>query len=273
MNIYEFGPIKALITAVSWLVTRLGELLEPFAGSASAALGVIALTVIVRLLLIPVGRSQVRASVARQRIAPQMRELQERHGKNPELLQQKMMELYRAENASPFAGCLPVLLQTPILMAVYGVFILPTVGGEPNELLRHELFGIPLGESFANLIATGAADGTVVAVFLAIMALIAIVAQGSRKLLAPPEAAAAAPQSAPQSAPRSANSTPGEPELPAIPPGLMTGLSFLPFLTAVIAAFVPLAAALYLATTTAWTFAERLILTRIYHGRTERAAA
>ncbi|MBK0421321.1 membrane protein insertase YidC [Leucobacter sp. CSA2] len=262
MNIYDFPPIRALISGVYWLVTRLSELLDPLAGSASAALAVIALTIVVRMLLIPVGRSQVRANFARMRLAPKLQELQARYGKNPEVLQRKTMELYREENASPFAGCLPMLAQTPVLMAVYGVFIRPTIDGAPNALLTHDWFGVPLGKSFVGMIGAGVADPITIAVFLGIMIFIALVAQASRKLLATP----APEQATPPPAQNRSSSRDGVPNV-QIPPGLIKGMSFLPFMTAVFAAFVPLAAALYLATTTAWTLGERLILTRIYRPR------
>lgn len=265
MNLYEFPPIKALVGAVYWLVTELGDLLEPLAGSSSAALGVIALTVLVRIALIPVGWSQVKANASRQRLAPQLRALHSRYGKNPELLRRKTAELYRAEKASPFAGCLPVLAQAPILMAVYGVFIQPTISGQQNTLLTEDLFGIPLGASFTGLLAEGSIDGTACAVFLTLVAVIALIAQGSRRLLKPVETAP--PPATPTQ--RSANKQPGSPAIPELPQGFVTSLGFLPFLTAVFAAFVPLAAALYLATTTAWTLAERLVLTRV----SERGAA
>ena len=269
MNIYEFGPLKALVSFVYWLVTRLGILLEPLAGTASAALAVIALTILVRIALIPVGLSQVKANLVRRRLAPKVRKLQERYGKNPEVLRRKLAELYREEKASPLAGCLPVLAQTPVLMAVYGVFITPNIDGAPNGLLTHELFGVPLGASLTGLIGSGAVSGAASAVFLALIALIALVALGSRRLItgADREPAQRAPIQPP------ANTGPGRPGTAEIPPGPAKVLSFMPFLTAVIAAFAPLAAGLYLLTTTAWTLGERVLLTRIYRDREKRHAA
>lgn len=248
MNIYEFFPVNLLIEAAYWLVTTLSTILEPIAGVESAAAAIVLLTLSVRALLIPVGRSQLKASIARQRLAPQIAELRRRHRKNPELLQRKTMELYAREKASPFAGCLPVLAQTPVLMAVYGLFILPRIGGHANDLLTHTFLGVPLDASLAGQIGAGAMTGASAAVFATIMVLIAIVAYFSRRLLAPaslsPEAALPQQEGAPNLA------------------GLMRALSFLPFLTAVFAGFVPLAAALYLLTTVMWTLGERLILQR-----------
>lgn len=253
MNIYEFLPIKLLIRGAYWLVTTLSDIIEPLAGAQSAAVAIILLTLGVRLLLIPVGRSQVKATLARQRIAPKLTELQRKY-KNPEVLQRKTMELYASEKASPFAGCLPVLAQMPVLMAVYGLFILPEVDGHPNELLTKSFFGIPLDAGLASRVGDGTVTITHVIVGLIIMALIGAVTQTSRKLLTPP-----APEPA-AATPKPANLPAGMPDLS----GMTKMMSFVPFITVFIAAIVPLAAALYLATTTTWTLVERLVLGKIY---------
>lgn len=265
MNIYEFGPIKLLIQGAYWLVTSLSDLLEPLAGAQSAALAIVALTLAVRLLLVPVGRSQAKAAADRQRLAPQLAELKRRY-KNPEVLQRKTMELYRNEKASPFAGCLPVLAQMPVLMAVYGLFILPTINGGPNALLSHTLFGVPLDAQLLGALTGATLTLPHALVGLGIMAIVFAVTLASRKLLTP-AADAAQPQPTKPAA--------GVPELPDMS-GIARAMSFVPFVTVIVAAFVPLAAALYLATTTAWTLCERLVLGKIYgtlpHARSAAAA-
>ncbi|RBP63449.1 YidC/Oxa1 family membrane protein insertase [Brevibacterium sanguinis] len=256
MNIYEFPPIALLVNAAYWLVTGLSDLLEPLAGQGSAVLAIVLLTVIVRSLLIPVGLSQVRAGITRRRIAPRLQELQTKHRKNPELLQQKIMELYREEKASPFAGCLPVLAQMPVLMAVYGIFIQSTISGHTNTLLDHSLFGVPLSSSLVSLIGSGditLASGLVYAVLIGG---IAVVAQLSRRLLAE-----SMPPPTPTDQPAQDLS------------GLTRALGLMPFLTAVFAAFVPLAATVYLMTTTTWTLCERLTLNRLLGATREPAPA
>ncbi|HIT76753.1 MAG TPA: membrane protein insertase YidC [Candidatus Avipropionibacterium avicola] len=248
MNIYEFAPIRALITAADWLVTSLSDLLTPITGADSAAVAIVLLTLIVRCLLVPVGRSQVRASAVRQRLAPKIAVLKEKYGDDREALQKNLMQLYADEKASPMAGCLPVLAQMPVLMAVYGLFVVPTIGGQPNALLDHTLFGLPLGQGLLGQLQAGAFTPATAAVYAVILVVIAVVAQASRRLLAP------------QPAQPSPMAEPGMPDLSA----MTKVLGFLPFMTVVFAAIVPLAAALYLMTTTVWTFTERLVLTRRY---------
>src|SRR5699024_10898028 len=177
VNIYEFAPIRVLVTAAHWVVTHLTDLLYPLAGVGSAALAIVALTLLVRSALLPVGISQAKANATRQRLAPKMAELNKKYKSQPEVLQRKMMEMYAEEGASPLAGCLPVLAQMPILMAVYGLFIRPTINGEPNELLGYTLFGVPLDAGLIGQLGAGTLTLGAAALFLTIIALIAAVAR------------------------------------------------------------------------------------------------
>lgn len=254
MNFYDFGPVAAVLDLAYSGVTALAALLDPVAGAASAALAVVLLTLIVRAALIPVGVSQVRAEYTRRRLAPKLRELQKRYKKNPELLARKTTELYATEKASPFAGMLPTLLQAPVLSIVYGLFILASIHGEANALLTEHLFGVPLGMSLPHLVGTGAAWPGLL-VYVALLAVIAAVAVAQR--------AASMRFAGP----------PVEPSSPALPgmQAVTKILSWMPLITVVFAAFVPLAATLYLSVTTTWTLAERAILRRVLAPRSEVA--
>jgi len=241
VDIYTFGPVAAVLDAAYSVVTGLQHLLDPVAGGASAALAIVAITLLLRLLLIPVGRSQVRAEFTRRRLAPRLQELQRRYKGKPEVLQQKTMELYTNEKASPIAGLLPALAQAPVLSVVYGLFILPSVNGHANGLLAENLFGAPLGTSFAHLVTTGAIS-TDLLVYGALLVVIASVAFASRRV------ALAFTRPADVAAPAMAR--------------MNAALSWLPFVTVVFAALVPLAATIYLAVTTTWTLVERQVLRR-----------
>ncbi len=234
MDPFTFAPIAALLHLVYSLVSGLAALVTPFADSAAAAVAIVLLTVIVRSLLIPVGISQVKAEWSRRRIAPKLKALQLKYKKNPQVLQQKTMALYKAENVSPFAGFLPTLLQAPVLSLVYALFLHSSIGGASNTLLTAHLGPVTLGGS----VFTAGWPG--VLVFVGLFAVMAVVAWFSRRTAL--QLALDAP-------------TP-----------LTRSLSWLSFLSVVFAVFVPLAAAIYLATTTAWTLAERAIMRRRYWG-------
>ncbi|GAA3883302.1 YidC/Oxa1 family membrane protein insertase [Leifsonia kafniensis] len=250
MDLYTFGPVATVLDAAYSLITGLSAALHPFLGASSSAITIILITLLVRAVLIPVGLSQARANQMRARLAPQLAELQRLHGKDREKLQRATMKLYADEKASPLAGCLPMLAQIPVVGTIYALFILPTINGHPNSLLSDTFFGIPLGSNLVHLVTTGSVTWPTIAVFAVLIALIATVAQLSRTLLPMPVAAPPAKAPAP---------TPGMPDLS----GLTRILSFMPFMTAVVAVFVPLAAGLYLLITVSWSLGERLILRRI----------
>jgi YidC/Oxa1 family membrane protein insertase len=256
VNIYAFGPVAAALDGAYSVVLFLSAALVPLTGANAAALAIVIITILVRIILIPVGVSQARAQRMRRRLAPRLADLRRRHSGNPERLQRETMALYAAENASPLAGCLPLLLQAPVLSLIYGLFLLPTINGHPNELLGHTLAGAPLGTSFATALTSGT-DPIGVVVSAVILTLIAGIALLSRRqgLLV---ALAAAP-----AGPTGADAAGGA--MAALAPGGSAAriLSWLPLITVLFAAFVPLAASLYLLITTAWTLGEREILRRI----------
>ena len=247
MDIYSFGPIAFVIDLAYSGVTALASLLTPATATFATVLAIVMITLAVRTVLIPVGRSQVRAEFTRRRLAPKLRDLQKRFKKNPELLQRKTMELYTTEKASPLAGCLPTLIQAPIVSVVYALFILATINGHPNGLLTETLFQIPLGTSlFAFLGAGQAWPG--IAVYLVLLTIIGVVAALQRRLAA-------------------ANATSLADELTPAMAQMTSIVSWLPFLTVVFAAIVPLAATVYLTITTTWTLVERTLLRRSFAAR------
>ncbi len=243
MDFYSFAPIATALDVAYQLVMTLSSWLAPLAGANSAALAIVVLTALVRTVLIPVGLSQVRAEITRRRLAPQLQQLQKKYKNNRELLQRKTLELYTSEKASPLAGIMPTLLQAPVLTLLYGLFIVPTINGHANELLTHTLFGAPLGTSLVNAVGAGIGVSHL-AVFAVLLLIIAVVAWLSRR-------------AAVRATPPLAEGT------PAAMTQVTAVLSWLPFLTVVFASFVPLAATIYLATTTTWTFVERTVLRRV----------
>jgi YidC/Oxa1 family membrane protein insertase len=120
---------------------------------------------------------------------------------------------------------------------MYRLFLSRTIDGRPSGLLSRKLFGTPLGSHW--LAGPGPLSGQGL-VFLGLFAILALVAVLSARSAAPPAASDTASSA-----------------------GVMTALTrLLPYTTLVIAAFVPLAAGLYLLTTTTWTVAERTLLRR-----------
>jgi YidC/Oxa1 family membrane protein insertase len=242
LDLYAFPPIAAILNAAYALLMHLVSLLEPVAGTAAAAASVILLTLRVRAALIPVGISQAKAEQTRSRLAPKLRELQKRHKRDPERLQRETMKLYADEKTSPFAGCLPMLAQAPVVAIVYALFLHPAIAGHANTLLTQQLLGVPLGLSAFTSVTSGATLATA-GVFAGVVAVIVVVAELTRRAFRPQVAE-----------PMDASPLAGA--------GMARIAGVLQFTTAVFALFVPLAAALYLATTVAWTLVQRVVLRR-----------
>jgi len=242
MDPFAFPPLTALLNAAYGALAGLSTFLEPLAGASAAALAVVLVTLLVRAILIPVGISQAKAEQTRSRLAPKLRALQRRYKKNPERLQKETLALYREENTSPFAGMLPVLAQAPVVGILYTLFIRPDIAGHANDLLAHDLFGTPLGQSLVSAVFGGTLTPATGLVFGAILVVMIAVAEVTRRVFRP---------------------TPVEgDDSPMNSPAMLRIASALHYLTAVFAVFVPLAAALYLTVTVIWTLVQRVVLRR-----------
>ena len=82
---------------------------------------IVLLTLCVKILLYPLAAAGFRSMAKMKLVAPQMKRLQERYSGDRQKLTQEMMALYRKEGANPFGGCLPLLLQMPVFLALYWV--------------------------------------------------------------------------------------------------------------------------------------------------------
>ena len=85
----------------------------------SGGLAIILFTIAVKIVLMPLTISQLRASREMQKLQPKIRELQKKYAKDREKLNQETMALYREHGVNPTQGCLPSLLQIPIFFGVY----------------------------------------------------------------------------------------------------------------------------------------------------------
>jgi len=228
------------VDAAYHLVSGLTGILTPVLGSLAAVAAIVAFTVAVRLLLMPLSLRALRGQAVQARLVPQLAALRQRYGKQPERLQREMSALYKREGTSMFAGFVPLLLQWPFLSVMYLLFRSPVIGGTPNTLLTRDLFGVPLGAHWLSGAGLASTQG---AVFLGVFALLAVLGWLSARLGRLMAARIA-----------------GSPAAPA--GGALLG-RVLPYLIVAIAAFVPLATGIYLITSMAWSLAERMLYRRL----------
>ncbi|NLE11928.1 MAG: membrane protein insertase YidC [Actinobacteria bacterium] len=95
----------------------------------SWAWAIVILTVIVRVVLIPLTWRQIKSMRAMQALQPQLKALQEKYKDNKQVLNQKVMEFYSENHVSPFGSCLPLLLQMPVFL---GLFYMLQAAGQPE---------------------------------------------------------------------------------------------------------------------------------------------
>jgi YidC/Oxa1 family membrane protein insertase len=80
---------------------------------------IVVLTIIVRIVLLPLTYRQYKSMRAMQVLQPQLKEIQEKYKSDKQLMQQKVMEFYRENKVSPFSSCLPLVLQMPVFFALF----------------------------------------------------------------------------------------------------------------------------------------------------------
>lgn len=239
MDITTLPLVGALLHAAADLVTALTAVLSP-AGPLAGALAVVVVTVAVRLALVPVALLRTRAERDRRRIAPLVAALRERCGSDRARFSRELQALMTAEGVSPLAGCLPILLQAPVVSLLYTLFTHATIGGATNTLLQATLAGIPLGKSaVAVFTAPLWAHVWIVVVLLVVLAgIVEVTRRADDRWNAP---AATAEGTA----------------------GAAVVRRVVPHVAVVFAAFAPLAAALYVVTSAAWALGERVVLRRL----------
>jgi len=87
----------------------------------SAGVGIILLTILIRLALYPLTKKQTESMIAMRELQPKLKALQEKYKNKPEEYQKRLIELYKAEGVNPLGGCLPILIQIPFLFALFYV--------------------------------------------------------------------------------------------------------------------------------------------------------
>jgi YidC/Oxa1 family membrane protein insertase len=113
------APWQALLDALGYVVAWIYNLVPNY------GVTIILLTVTIRLILLPLGIKQVRSMQHMQIVQPKIKQIQQRYKGNKQRQQEEIMKLYKEYGVNPFSGCWPVLLQFPILIAMYSVLRWP----------------------------------------------------------------------------------------------------------------------------------------------------
>lgn len=243
------------------LLVPVHDLLAAIAPVIPAGVAVLLLTLLVRLALHPLNRRTQHQAVRRRELQPRLDELRATHKDDPKELQKATLELHREEGVPLAPGCLSALIQLPVFSLVYRLFTAKEIGGEHNQLLDHTFLGTPLS---AHLLT---ADPGHRWVFFALIGLTLVVASFAawqlRRHLAEDRAVSAASSQGKELSEQAQAMTGVMEQVTKVVP-LMS------FMTVMAVSSVPLAAGMYLVTSSTWGLLERSSLRRIRHGRARR---
>ncbi len=109
----DYGWLTVLATPIFWLLTYLHSWVSNW------GVAIILLTVLIKLAFFPLSAASYRSMGKMRVVAPKLEKIKQQYGDDRERLQKAMMELYKTEKINPLGGCLPVLIQIPVFIALY----------------------------------------------------------------------------------------------------------------------------------------------------------
>jgi len=113
----DYGMLTILAEPIFWLLTHIHTLLNNWGFS------IIVLTLIIKLIFYKLSETSYRSMANMRRLAPRLTTLRERYGDDRQRMSQAMMELYKKEKINPLGGCLPMVVQIPVFIALYWVLL------------------------------------------------------------------------------------------------------------------------------------------------------
>lgn len=125
---------RYLVWPLSWLIKESAMIL-----GGSYGLGILVATILIRLLVLPLMVKQIKSSKAMQQLQPEMNKIREKYKNDPQKSQQETMLLFQKHNINPLAGCLPMLVQMPVLIAFYHAI------SRTPEIKEHTFLWMSLG--------------------------------------------------------------------------------------------------------------------------------
>jgi YidC/Oxa1 family membrane protein insertase len=146
----DYGWLTVIAVPLFWLLSWL----QQWVGNWGVA--IIILTVIIKLLFFPLSAASYRSMAKMRVLAPKLQRLKDQYGDDRQRMQQAMMELYKTEKINPLGGCMPILVQIPVFIALYWVllasvelrhapfFLWITDLAAPDTLFG-TWFGVPIG--------------------------------------------------------------------------------------------------------------------------------
>jgi YidC/Oxa1 family membrane protein insertase len=130
----DYGWLRILAVPLFWILKEI----HAFVGNWGVA--IILLTVLIKLAFYPLSAASYRSMARMKVVAPKMQRLKERYGDDRQKLHEAMIEMYKTEKINPLGGCLPIVVQIPVFIALYWVLLLSVeLRHAPFMLWVHDL--------------------------------------------------------------------------------------------------------------------------------------
>jgi len=113
----DYGWLTIIATPLFWVLSAIQKIVHNW------GVAIILLTVLIKLAFYPLSAASYRSMAHMREMAPRLQSLKEKFGDDRQKMQQAMMELYKTEKINPMGGCLPILIQIPVFIALYWVLL------------------------------------------------------------------------------------------------------------------------------------------------------
>lgn len=111
------NPFNPIIEAIGWLLAAIYHLLPPH----NVGVSIIVLTCLIMLVLFPLTAKQTRSMIAMQKVAPQIKKIQQQYKDDKQKQNEEVMKFYQENKINPLSGCFPLLAQMPVLLSLFQV--------------------------------------------------------------------------------------------------------------------------------------------------------
>ncbi|MFA7240179.1 MAG: membrane protein insertase YidC [Sulfuricellaceae bacterium] len=115
--VVDYGMLTIIATPIFWVVQLINKSVQNW------GISIILLTVLIKLAFYPLSAKSYHSMAAMRVVAPKLQKLKDQYGDDRQRLHQAMMELYKTEKINPLGGCLPIVVQMPVFIALYWVLL------------------------------------------------------------------------------------------------------------------------------------------------------
>ncbi len=155
--VFAASFLQPIVDGLTWAIVAINHVVHDL------GLSLVLLALLIRLAFWSLNAAQFKSMIKMQGVAPKLKALQAKFKSDPQKLQQETMALYKSEGVNPLAGCLPMLVQLPILFSVYWAVT------AHKDLYEHANFlwvGSPLAQAWPKIIADSLAHPDVILLVL-----------------------------------------------------------------------------------------------------------